>query len=78
MSKAHCSQQQLDAYGFDDILKGGKGFISYDDKLGKLSYHLTTDSLKRSNEVDNLRNETAYVAHPWPGRTVYLSTSYSL
>jgi iron complex outermembrane recepter protein len=28
--------------------------------------------------VDNVTNETAYVAHPWPGRTFYLSLSYDL
>ncbi|MFT4531063.1 MAG: iron complex outermembrane receptor protein, partial [Thalassolituus oleivorans] len=28
--------------------------------------------------IDNLTNEIAYVAHPWPGRTVYLNFSYDL
>ena len=28
--------------------------------------------------VDNLTNEVAYVAHPWPGRTVYLNASYDM
>lgn len=26
--------------------------------------------------IDNLTNEIAYVAHPWPGRTLYLDFSY--
>ncbi|UTF59743.1 TonB-dependent receptor [Gilvimarinus sp. DA14] len=28
--------------------------------------------------VDNITNEIAYVAHPWPGRTVYLNFSYDI
>ncbi len=28
--------------------------------------------------VDNITDEIAYVAHPWPGRTFYLSASYDL
>ncbi len=28
--------------------------------------------------IDNLTNQESYVAHPWPGRTVYLSLSYDL
>ena len=28
--------------------------------------------------VDNLTNEEAYVAHPWPGRTLHLSFAYEL
>lgn len=28
--------------------------------------------------IDNLTNEIAYVAHPWPGRTVYLNFSFDL
>jgi len=28
--------------------------------------------------VDNLTNEMAYVAHPWPGRTLYLTAAYDL
>ncbi|MBU2886151.1 TonB-dependent receptor [Gilvimarinus agarilyticus] len=28
--------------------------------------------------VDNVTNEIAYVAHPWPGRTVFINFSYDL
>lgn len=28
--------------------------------------------------IDNLTNEIAYVAHPWPGRTFYINLSYDL
>lgn len=28
--------------------------------------------------IDNLTDETAYVAHPWPGRTLYMGFAYDL
>ena len=26
--------------------------------------------------IDNITDEAAYVAHPWPGRTIYANFSY--
>lgn len=47
-------------------------------RLGlKTSYQFTAQ-IKGSLGVDNLRNEVDYVAHPWPGRTVYVNLSYDL
>lgn len=47
-------------------------------RLGvKTSYDLT-DNLEASVGIDNLTNEENYVAHPWPGRSYYLSLSYDL
>ncbi len=47
-------------------------------RLGvKTSYDLT-DNLEASVGIDNLTNEESYVAHPWPGRSYYLSLSYDL
>ncbi|MBV1878428.1 MAG: TonB-dependent receptor [Pseudomonadales bacterium] len=40
----------------------------------KSSYQLT-EQLKLSVGIDNVTNEEAYVHHPWPGRTVFLSAS---
>ncbi len=37
-----------------------------------------TDNLEASVGVDNLTNEESYVAHPWPGRSYYLSLSYDM
>lgn len=43
----------------------------------KTSYRINAQT-KLSLGVDNLTNEIAYVAHPWPGRTLYLNFSYDL
>ncbi|PUA28713.1 MAG: TonB-dependent receptor [Cellvibrio sp. 79] len=37
-----------------------------------------TDELEVSFGIDNISNEESYVAHPWPGRSYYLSLSYDL
>jgi iron complex outermembrane receptor protein len=37
-----------------------------------------TDELEASIGIDNLANEESYVAHPWPGRSYYLSLAYDL
>ncbi len=37
-----------------------------------------TDELEASFGIDNLANEESYVAHPWPGRSYYLSLAYDL
>lgn len=37
-----------------------------------------TENIEASLGVDNLTNEESYVAHPWPGRSYYLSLSYDL
>ncbi|MBV1883706.1 MAG: TonB-dependent receptor [Pseudomonadales bacterium] len=43
----------------------------------KTSYKLDKNS-SIGLGVDNLTNEVAYVHHPWPGRTFYLTASYDL
>lgn len=43
----------------------------------KTSYKVT-EQFKLGAGIDNLSNEIDYVAHPWPGRTVYLNFSYDL
>lgn len=37
-----------------------------------------SDQMEVGFGIDNLTNEESYVAHPWPGRTIYLSLSYDL
>ncbi|MFA7555771.1 MAG: TonB-dependent receptor [Spongiibacteraceae bacterium] len=56
----------------DNVYGAQDGFL----RLGvKTSYQLS-DSTRLGFGVDNLSNETAYVAHPWPGRTLYMNFSY--
>lgn len=43
----------------------------------KTTYELN-DNLEASFGIDNVTNEESYVAHPWPGRSYYLSFSYDL
>lgn len=43
----------------------------------KTSFDIS-DNLEASFGVDNLTNEESYVAHPWPGRSYYVSLSYDL
>ncbi|MEX2130374.1 MAG: TonB-dependent receptor [Pseudohongiellaceae bacterium] len=45
-------------------------------RLGlKTSYRFDT-GLSLGLGVDNLTDETSYVAHPWPGRTIYANLAY--
>jgi iron complex outermembrane receptor protein len=37
-----------------------------------------TDKLKLAVGMDNVTNETAFVHHPWPSRTLYLEAGYDL
>ncbi len=47
-------------------------------RLGlKTSYQLNRNA-SISLGMDNLTDEVAYVHHPWPGRTVYLSAAYDM
>lgn len=47
-------------------------------RLGVKTTYDLTDNLEASIGIDNLTNEESYVAHPWPGRSYYLSLSYDL
>ena len=47
-------------------------------RLGIKTTYDFTDSLEASFGIDNLTDEESYVAHPWPGRSYYLSLSYHL
>lgn len=47
-------------------------------RLGVKTSYDVTDNLEASFGIDNLTNEESYVAHPWPGRSYYLSLSYDL
>ncbi|WP_041524058.1 TonB-dependent receptor [Gilvimarinus agarilyticus] len=47
-------------------------------RLGLKSSYQFSKHFKAGVGVDNLTDEVAYVAHPWPGRTLYLNFSYDL
>ena len=47
-------------------------------RLGmKTTYRLNTKS-SLSFGIDNLTDEVAYVAHPWPGRTIFVKASFDM
>lgn len=46
--------------------------------LGLKTNYRVSDYWKLSVGVDNLTNELTYVAHPWPGRTLYFSLAWEL
>jgi len=47
-------------------------------RLGmKTTYRMDTKS-SVSFGIDNLTDEVAYVAHPWPGRTIYVTASFDM
>ncbi len=43
----------------------------------KTNYQIN-ERFSASFGIDNITNDITYVAHPWPGRTFYLSTSYDM
>ena len=47
-------------------------------RWGLKTHYNLTEQLSLSAGVDNLTNEISYVAHPWPGRTIYLNAAYDL
>ncbi|HSC66179.1 MAG TPA: TonB-dependent receptor [Cellvibrio sp.] len=47
-------------------------------RLGVKTTYDFSDQLEVGFGVDNLTDELSYVAHPWPGRTMYLSLSYDM
>lgn len=60
----------------DDTIPRVYGAQDAYTRIGLRTNYQLSDNLRASLGIDNLRNEIAYVAHPWPGRTVYLSLAY--
>ena len=46
--------------------------------LGLKTAYKVNRNAKIGLGVDNLTDKVAYVAHPWPGRTVYVNASYDM
>ena len=47
-------------------------------RLGAKSTYKMDNGLGLGFGVDNITDEVAYVAHPWPGRSYYFNLSYDL
>jgi iron complex outermembrane recepter protein len=62
----------------DDNIRNVYGAQDSYTRIGLRTNYNLTDNLRASFGVDNLTNEVSYVAHPWPGRTFYLSMAYRL
>ena len=72
-------QYASNSFGRPDNLDTEKNVMGAQDgytRIGVRTAYAVTKSLKWALGVDNITNEIAYVAHPWPGRTVYMSLSY--
>ncbi|MDH5392498.1 MAG: TonB-dependent receptor [Gammaproteobacteria bacterium] len=69
------SYARLDNTDEEDNVYGAQDSYT---RLGmKTTYRLNTKS-SFSFGIDNLSDEVAYVAHPWPGRTIYATASFDI
>lgn len=62
----------------DDIAEGVMGAQDGYTRIGLKTTYDFNDHIEMGLGVDNLTDEQSYVAHPWPGRTLYVSLSYDL
>lgn len=47
-------------------------------RVGVKTTYDVSDQIEVGFGIDNLTDEESYVAHPWPGRSMYLSLSYDM
>jgi len=74
-------QYASDSYGRNDNSDRASQVYGAQDsyfRVGLRTQWQATKQFSLALGVDNLTNEIAYVAHPWPGRTLYGSISYDL
>ena len=72
-------QYASDSFGRIDNLDREDNVYGAQDgytRVGVKSTYRIDNGLALGFGVDNLSNEVAYVAHPWPGRTFYANFSY--
>ncbi|MDX1491053.1 MAG: TonB-dependent receptor [Pseudohongiellaceae bacterium] len=72
-------QYASDSYGRlqnDDKEDGVYGAQDAYTRIGIKSTYNFNNGVALGLGIDNLTNELAYVAHPWPGRTFYANMSY--
>jgi iron complex outermembrane receptor protein len=72
-------QYASDSFGRNDNTDREDGVYGAQDgfsRVGLKSDYNFANGLKLGLGIDNLTDEVAYVAHPWPGRTLYANVSY--
>jgi iron complex outermembrane receptor protein len=72
-------QYASDSFGRNDNFDRENNVFGAQDRFSRVG--LKTDynfasGLKVGLGIDNLTDEVAYVAHPWPGRTLFANISY--
>jgi iron complex outermembrane receptor protein len=69
------------SFGRLDNTDTAEGVMGAQDGYTRVGIKTTYDinnQMELGVGIDNLTNEVSYVAHPWPGRTLYLNFSYTL
>jgi Outer membrane receptor proteins, mostly Fe transport len=61
-----------------DNISGVYGAQDSYSRLGLKTQYQFDSNFSLGFGVDNITNQISYVAHPWPGRTLYLNISYDL
>jgi iron complex outermembrane receptor protein len=61
-----------------DIAESVMGAQDGYTRLGVKTTYDINDQIEVGFGIDNVTDEVSYVAHPWPGRTMYLSFSYDM
>ena len=72
-------QYASDSFGRNDNTDREDGVYGAQDGFSRLGFKTTynfTTGVALGLGVDNITDEVAYVAHPWPGRTIYANVSY--
>lgn len=72
-------QYASDSFGRNDNLDRENGVYGAQDgfsRVGLKTDYNFTNGLKLGLGIDNLTDELAYVAHPWPGRTLFANVSF--
>lgn len=62
----------------DDTAENVMGAQDGYTRVGIKTTYDFSDNIELGFGVDNLTNEISYVAHPWPGRSLYASLSYDM
>lgn len=62
----------------DDIAENVMGAQDGYTRVGLKTTYDISEQIEVGLGVDNLTDEQSFVAHPWPGRTMYLSLSYDM
>lgn len=72
-------QYASDSFGRTDNMDREDNVYSAQDgftRIGLKTTYRMTNGIALGLGIDNLTDEVAYVAHPWPGRTFYANFSY--